>query len=94
MDHKINILTISFGQALEINPSFDKDMPPKDGDVFDPSRRLRKQIKVALCSSCNSSVCSPGMTRDAEMHILFRKKFPKSCDQIKNQSLVSEIMGS
>ena len=94
MDHKINILTLSFGQALEINPSFGDDMPPNSGDMFDPSRRLRKQVKVALCSSCSSSICSPSMTRDNNMLALFQKKFPKSCDQIKNQSLVSEVMGS
>jgi hypothetical protein len=96
MDHKISILTISYGQALHINPSFAEEKPPGINNMFDSSGRSyeRKQVRVALCSSCNSSVCSLSMKRDADMYILFNRKFPKSCDQIKNQNLVSEILGS
>ena len=94
VDHKINILILAFEQALDINPEFDKEIPSNANDAFYPSRRLRKQIKVALCSSCGSSICSSLMTRDASILALFRGKFPKSCDQIKNQNLVSEILDS
>ena len=87
---------MSYGQALEINPSFAEEMPVDTNGMFDSFRmsRERKRVTVALCSSCGSSVCSISMKRDADMYILFNRKFPKSCDQIKNQNLVSEILGS
>jgi hypothetical protein len=93
VDHKINILTLSFGQALDINPSFAGEIPTGMFDPFGMSRE-RKRVTVALCSSCGSSVCSVFMKRDADMYVLFNQKFPKSCNQIKNQNLVSEILGS